>query len=69
MALAFQMARIPSSFMARLAKDLLRIKGSDIFIDIFLIYPRALLYSGFQRGRLWATSVYALIFLSSLVTW
>lgn len=39
MVLALQMARIPSSFMARLSKDLLRIKGSDVFIDIFLIYP------------------------------
>lgn len=68
MVLAFQMARIPSSFTVRLSKDLLRMKGSDIFIDIFLIYPSALLFSGFQRGSLLATSVYALFFLSSHVT-
>lgn len=68
MVLALQLARIPSSFMARLPKDLLKIKGSDVFIDIFLIYPNALLFSVFQRGRLWATSVYALSFLSSHVT-
>lgn len=45
--------------------DLLRIKGSDHFIEIFLIYPNALLLSRFQRGRLWDTSVYVLFPLLS----